>query len=101
MAEPKKLFRSEKDKVIGGVAGGLAVYFDVDATLVRVGFVALAFLTFSAAFWLYLVLWIIVPAESKVNSTSNDAVKENINEIKGRVETAVEGIRDAVNGKKA
>ena len=40
----KKLYRSSTDKMIGGVAGGLAEYFDIDSTLIRVLFIVIVFL---------------------------------------------------------
>ena len=60
---PRKLTRSTSDKVIGGVAGGLAEYFSVDPLVVRIGFVAS--LVFSGAGLLaYLGLMIFVPADT-------------------------------------
>jgi phage shock protein C len=56
----KQLFRSEKNKVIGGVCGGLGEYFDVDPVLVRVVAVLLALATGVAVVG-YIVAWIIVP----------------------------------------
>jgi phage shock protein PspC (stress-responsive transcriptional regulator) len=41
---PRKLTRSSRDRIIGGVAGGIGRYFGIDPTLVRIGFVALALL---------------------------------------------------------
>ncbi len=41
---PRRLTRSSRDRIIGGVAGGIGRYFGVDPTLVRIGFVALALL---------------------------------------------------------
>ena len=46
-----------------GVCAGLANYFDIDVTLVRVLFVAALFLGFSLGFWVYLILWIIAPKD--------------------------------------
>lgn len=60
--EPKRLYRTEKDRMIAGVCGGLAKYFNIDPTIVRLVF-ALLFLTGSAGFWLYLIMWVIVPTE--------------------------------------
>ncbi len=57
----KKWFRSRKDKMIGGVAGGLAEYFEVDSTIVRILFVVGLFM--GAGFLAYILLWIIVPEE--------------------------------------
>jgi len=45
------------------VCAGLANYFDIDVTLVRVLFVAALFLGFSLGFWVYLILWIIAPKD--------------------------------------
>lgn len=41
---PRRLTRSSRDRMIGGVSGGIGRYFGIDATLVRIGFVALALL---------------------------------------------------------
>lgn len=68
MENMKKLERDTQNKVIGGVCSGLANYFDIDAALVRVLF-AFALLAFSAGFWLYLILWMVMPAATAVNSS--------------------------------
>jgi phage shock protein C len=57
-----QLVRSERDKVIAGVCGGLAEHFDIDPTLVRVGFIVAAL--FGPGILAYIVLWIAVPKES-------------------------------------
>ena len=56
----KKLYRSTTDKMIGGVAGGLAEYFDIDSTLVRVLFIVVVFLG-GGGIIAYIILWIVVP----------------------------------------
>ncbi len=58
-----RLYRSRHDRVIGGVCAGLADYFDLDPTLVRIATVVLAFATASLAFWGYLICWIVIPKE--------------------------------------
>ena len=61
--EPKrKLYRSRANRTIAGVCCGLADYFGVDRTLIRVIFVVLNVFG-GAGIVLYLVLWIIVPNE--------------------------------------
>jgi phage shock protein C len=62
MATTRKLYRSKTNRQLGGVCGGLAEYFNLDATLIRVLFVVLAVLGGSGIV-LYLALWIIVPKE--------------------------------------
>ena len=68
----KKLFRSTSEKMLCGVCGGLAEYFDIDPTLVRVGYVFLSL--FSAAFpglLLYIVMALIwLGAEGAVSAVS-------------------------------
>ena len=55
------LLRSRTDLLVGGVAAGLARHTGVDALLWRLGFVALVFAG-GAGFFLYLALWLLVPA---------------------------------------
>lgn len=57
----RKLFLDKDNRVIGGVCAGLAQYLDVDVTLVRVIMLLIFFLG-SAGFWVYVILWIVVPA---------------------------------------
>jgi phage shock protein C len=59
--QPKKLYRSRTDHQISGICGGLGEYFNVDPTIIRIAFVAGAFLTGSLVFWAYLVMWIVIP----------------------------------------
>lgn len=61
MAETKKLYRSTLDKKIAGICGGLGEYLNVDPTVMRILFVAGFFLTGSLMFWIYLILWIVIP----------------------------------------
>ncbi|MCQ2175109.1 MAG: PspC domain-containing protein [Bacteroidales bacterium] len=60
----KKLYRSNTDKKITGVCGGLAEYFDVDSTIIRLIWVLLACITaFVGAFVAYLIVALIVPVK--------------------------------------
>ena len=61
----EQLRRSSTDKVIGGVAGGLARYSGIDPLLWRVGFVALAFAGGTGVL-VYLLLWLLMPATPRV-----------------------------------
>lgn len=56
----KRFARSRRDKKIAGVCGGLAQYFDIDATLVRVVFVLLALFS-GGGLLLYVILWLVMP----------------------------------------
>jgi phage shock protein C len=57
---PKRLMRSSLDKKIGGVCAGVADYFDLDPTIVRVVWL-LAVLFGGTGFLIYIVLWIVLP----------------------------------------
>jgi phage shock protein C len=62
MAQTRRLYRSRTNRKLAGVCGGLARYFNTDATLIRVLFVVLALLG-GPGLVIYLVLWIVVPEE--------------------------------------
>ncbi len=81
----KKLYRSEKDKMIGGVCGGLAEYFEVDATLVRLLFVV-ATIFGGVGLLPYVILWVVIPTESSVRPISEETIKANAEEIKEKAE---------------
>jgi phage shock protein PspC (stress-responsive transcriptional regulator) len=56
----KKMFRNPDGKVLGGVSGGIASYFNIETLVVRILFIAL---TFASGFgiFLYIILWVILP----------------------------------------
>ena len=56
----KKLYRSKKDSIISGVCGGIAEYFDIDSTLVRLLAVLIVFLG-GMGLIAYIIAWIIIP----------------------------------------
>lgn len=60
----KKLYLSETNKKIGGVCGGIGEYFNVDATIVRLGWVVLA-LIWGAGIIAYLIAWAVIPRQQK------------------------------------
>jgi len=66
----KRLYLSEHDSQIAGVCGGLADYFNIDSTWVRLAFIIFA-LTTSIGFWVYILLWIILPDEEDLKQTSS------------------------------
>jgi len=57
------LFRNANDKLIGGVCSGIGSYFRVDTSIIRVLFVLLAFGSFGFMFFLYVILWAILPSK--------------------------------------
>ena len=77
----KKIYRNPEGSVIGGVATGMAKYFNVDVTVVRVLFVVTAFAGLLGVF-VYIVLWIILPEArsitDKVQMEGEAVTLENI-----------------------
>ena len=61
----KRLYRSESDRRLAGVCGGLAEYFDIDSTLVRLAFVFFI-LAFGTGILAYVIAAIVMPNESDV-----------------------------------
>jgi phage shock protein PspC (stress-responsive transcriptional regulator) len=61
--EGKKLYRSNTDRMLTGVCGGLAQYFGIDSTLVRLIFALLVFFGVGSGLILYIVLAVIMPLE--------------------------------------
>src|SRR4051794_5096980 len=59
---PRRLTRSSSDRVLGGVAGGLGRYFDIDPIIFRIGFVVLT-LAGGAGVVGYAAAWLLVPAD--------------------------------------
>ncbi|MDY5846265.1 MAG: PspC domain-containing protein [Bariatricus sp.] len=59
--EPKKLYKSREDRMICGVCGGLAEYFNVDSTLIRLGGALLACVSCGTGLVLYFVAAVIIP----------------------------------------
>ncbi len=66
-----RLHRRRSGRMLGGVAGGLADYFDVDPVLVRIGFVALLFLG-GLAVPLYVAGWALIPDEETDTSIAEE-----------------------------
>lgn len=86
-----RLYRSETNKVIAGVAGGLGDYFNIDPTIIRILFILLTIFGGSGLI-IYIVLWLIIPTKSTGNKNSQDAIRANIDEMKERTETFAHSI---------
>lgn len=62
----RKLYLSDKDRKIAGVCGGLADYFGIDSTIVRILWALAVLVSYGTGFILYLVFWLIVPREKNI-----------------------------------
>ncbi len=94
MEKNKRLYRSAKSKVFGGVAGGIAEYFDIDPIIIRLLFVIIAFAGGGGAI-VYLILWIALPLEPltlnpfTMNMGSGEPFNEEIHEDKSAADPAM------------
>ncbi|MDD3531771.1 MAG: PspC domain-containing protein [Candidatus Shapirobacteria bacterium] len=84
----KKIFRSEKNRILGGVAGGIGEYFSVDPVLVRILFVLLGLS--GGGVILYLILWLIIPDQLSNHSNNEENLKKNAQEIKAQAQKYVQ-----------
>lgn len=75
----KKLYKSNKNKIIGGVCGGFGEYFNIDPTLVRLAFVGLCIVA-GGGLLAYIIALIIIPdAPAGYDPTAQSAAKSNPN----------------------
>ena len=79
-----RLTRSETDKMIAGVCGGIAAYLDIDSVFIRLAFVLLA-LASGIGIAIYLIMWIVMPRESIVAASDAVVMQDNIKELKETV----------------
>ena len=70
----KVLVRSRKGRMVAGICAGIAEYFSVDVTLVRVIVAVIAVITGGAGVLAYLVAWAIIPEEGEKSSVAEDLI---------------------------
>lgn len=90
MRSEKKLYRNPDDKKIAGVCSGLAEYFNIDVTLMRIIFVVVLF-GYGATLLVYIVLWIAMPEaitrSQKMEMRGESVTAENIKNYSGNKKT--------------
>jgi phage shock protein C len=74
-ASSPQLRRPADDRMLGGVAAGIARYFDVDANLVRVAFAVLALIG-GAGLPIYLAGWLLIPEDGAKESIASDFIHQ-------------------------
>lgn len=78
----RRLFRHPDDRLLGGVCGGIAQYFNIDPLIVRIIFVVLFFT--GAGFLAYLIMWIVVPlARSPLEKLNMSGDEITLDKVKG------------------
>lgn len=75
-----RLVRSQTDKMLAGVCGGLAAYLGIDSVFVRLLFVLLLFAS-GVGFPIYLILWFIMPGEGSASKPNSEVIQDNLEEM--------------------
>jgi phage shock protein C len=88
--EPKRLYRSGKDKIIAGVCGGIAEYFEVDPVWVRLIVTLVTLVTSGIGIIMYIIAWIIVPVNPSHKKTKDTEAERVAKKIADKVETVQE-----------
>jgi phage shock protein PspC (stress-responsive transcriptional regulator) len=91
----KKLYRNNEDSIIAGVCGGLADYFEVDVTLIRVIFVLLL-IGGGSGFLIYLVLWLITPLKNEEETDFKEEAGELLEKTAKKTKTMAKEIKKEV-----
>jgi phage shock protein PspC (stress-responsive transcriptional regulator) len=76
----KRLYCSSQSHMVGGVCGGIADYLNIDPTFVRLALIAITLLSFKVGAGIYVILWVIMPAEPK------EKAKRHNEELEAEVE---------------
>ena len=89
----KRLFRDPEEKILGGVAGGMGAYFNVDPLWFRIAFILLTFFGGSGII-VYLILWLIVPeARTTAERLEMRGEEININNIERTIKEEMNDLR--------
>lgn len=98
--DTKKMYRDPENKVLGGVASGVAAYFGTDVAIVRILFLVGAFV-FGTGFLLYFILWVVLPEAKTITermqmqgepvtlSNIESNIKKNIQDENSKEESAL------------
>lgn len=79
----QKVYRSREDKIIGGVCGGLGEYFDIDSTVLRLGWVTVTvFSGLIPGILIYIVALFIIPQKPTVERS----LQKTVIEVKGHID---------------
>lgn len=95
MAEPKRLYRSRKEKIIAGVCGGIGEFFTIDPVWVRIIFVLLTLLD-GAGLLVYIIAWILVPQDPRQKATKDTKAEAAVSRLVNKLDKKKK-IRDCMH----
>ena len=93
-----RLMRSESDRMISGVCGGIATYLGVDPVFVRLAFLVLLFAS-GIGLLIYLILMVIMPSEANMDQPSSKVLQDNIEQYGTEFNSNVKRVRQHPQGK--
>jgi len=88
---PRKLYRSRENAMVAGICAGLADYFNIDSSLVRLATVILIF-PGGLSIWAYIVAWIIIPQKPLIGSPVQESTSGENVPISAEGETPAEPV---------
>jgi phage shock protein PspC (stress-responsive transcriptional regulator) len=92
--ERRRLFRDPDDHLVGGVAAGIANYFDIQAVWIRLAF-ALSLAFAGSGFILYIILWIVIPkAVSRADRMAMKGEKQDLKGFKKSFEEEMSSVKE-------
>ncbi len=94
--ETSTIRRSSYDRMIAGVAGGLAAYLKVDVNIVRLALVILGLINGIGAF-IYLLMWLLIPSDRSITPGPREQVQENVEEMRDTAEDFIQRLRSMFN----
>jgi phage shock protein PspC (stress-responsive transcriptional regulator) len=84
--------------MLGGVSAGLANYFHIDPTIIRLVFLLLSLFTAGGFVLVYLLMWVLIPTAGSTAGDPNQVIQENISEIGAKVRGVAGGASTPSNG---
>jgi phage shock protein C len=96
-----KLYRSDKDRMLFGVCGGLAKFFGMDSSLMRIIVILLAIVTGGVGALVYLIMAFIIPLEGSTKTSPRDIVLENVEEAKTTAQGLGKDIKEVFSQEKS
>jgi|SRR3989304_4150264 len=92
-----KLYRSEKDRIVGGVCAGLGEFFQIDSSVIRLIFVLITIFG-GGGLLLYLILWLIVPSKGSASEITKENINKNADEMKAKAKEFAEDFKINTKG---
>lgn len=93
----KRIHRDPDNKIIGGVCGGLAAYFNVDPVWFRLGF-ALSFVFYGTGLLLYIILWVVIPeAKTRTQKLQMRGQRPDLKNIEKSIRSELNVVGDNIN----